>query len=117
MSAFEFTNAGVRPLEDSPAPGGIINARAAIAAIEAQGREATVAPPVVAQSKPEASPTKPITRKSFVPELKARLRVVEGEIRRLRALEDEAAELKRLIQAAKAPPAKVTDISTARKSG
>lgn len=115
--AFEFAPGGPRPLGNAePA---VIPAAQAIATLRAQQTET---PPALL---PEARPRSPkvlataerITRKSFLPELRTRLRVVETEIRRMRGLEDEAAELKRLIAAAKAPPAGVTDISTARKSG
>lgn len=115
--AFEFAPGGPRPLGESGEPV-IIPAAQAIAAFRAQApAETPVARLPGEKPRAKANPLDRITRKSFLPELRARLRVVETEIRRMRGLEDEAAELKRLIAAAKAPPAGVTDISTARKSG
>jgi hypothetical protein len=117
--SFEFTPGGIRPLEEqTPQPTGVINAADAVASLQA-----AVAAQEAARSKPGPSPIgkrpteQPLTRRSFRRELRARLAVVEREIKRLRGLEDEAAELRRLLAALRAPPARVTDITQARKSG
>lgn len=117
MSAFEFTPSGVRELRPvDGAAGGIVPAAQAVADLREQvaQQEATRGRPKMSAVRADPAPVK---RRQFVKELRARLRVVERQIKSLRELEDEAAEIKRLIAAAKAPPAKVTDITTARKSG
>lgn len=117
MSAFEFTPGGVQPLTDAPATG-VIPAGEAIRSLRAQvdASEAARVVPPTKSSKTQLS-SAPLTRKSFLPELRARQRVVRAELKRMRGLEDEDAELSRLIAAAKAPPAHVTPITNARKSG
>lgn len=130
MSSFEFTPGGVRELgAEDFATSGTINAGDAVRQLQAQVAQQEAAR-VVAPAK-KAAPLvyeidtvpldekriTPLKRRHFVKELRARLSVVERQIKNLRALEDEAAEIKRLIAAAKAPPAKVTPITTARSAG
>jgi hypothetical protein len=128
MSSFEFTPGGVKELgaEASNATA-TINAGDAIRAMKDQVAQQEAARAVPAGKTVKltydisALPAKPVTpplkRRHFVKELRARLAVVERQIKNLRELEDEAAEIKRLIAAAKAPAAKVTPITTARSAG
>jgi hypothetical protein len=115
-SAFEFTPAGVQPLAPAQ-PGGVISASDAIAKlreqVDAQERART---PV------RVAPVSPLSSASLKPgslkkQIRDRLRVVNAELKKMKRLEEEAAELKRLLAAAKAPPAGVTSINSARKSG
>ncbi len=121
MSAFEFTPGGVKELDADATVGGItpINAGDAVKHLQAQvvqhDAAKAVATKPLAPSRVELPA--PLKRRHFVKELKARLSVVERQIKNLRDLEEEAAEIKRLIAAAKAPPAKVRPITTARSAG
>jgi hypothetical protein len=114
--AFQFTPGGVVPLEDAQPAGAVIPAAQAIAQIRAHGQaqapQSALPAPVAA--RPAA---RPLERRSFLRELKARLADVRRELRAKRRLENEEAELVRLIAAAKQPPANVTPITSARKSG
>ncbi len=118
--AFEFTPAGIRDLVQPEAvQPGVINAADAIANLRAavDAQEAARAKPAPAKQGSATTTPKPLTRQSFRKELRARLALVERELKRMQGLADEAAELRRLLAALKAPPAKVTDITQARKSG
>jgi hypothetical protein len=118
MAGFVLTPGGIKPLEEAATPaGGVVPAgqfvetlKNATAAHEEQ-REVTAS---IATQKAKGQR---LERRQYAIELRGRLRVVEREIKALRALEEERAEIKRLLAALKAPPAKVTDISSARKSG
>jgi hypothetical protein len=117
--AFQFVpGVGAVPLETAVSAGNIIGAGDAIAALRAQvdAQEAQRAP-----GKPPAtpaSPSAPLSRgRPLVSQIRDRLKVVRAELKALRRLEREEAELKRLLVAAKAPPAPVTHITSARKSG
>lgn len=118
--AFEFTPAGIRPLQE-PVPGGTIGAGDAIAALRAQvdAQEAKRVAAKPAQAAPRSTPaeSKPLKPKSLIGQIRARLTEIRRELKRLHALELEAGELERLLAAAKAPPAGVTHINSARKSG
>lgn len=116
MSSFEFTPSGIRARDDADAPAGIVNAAAAVAQLREQVAQQEAARAVPKRATKNAVPEKsePLKRRHFVKELRSRLKVVERQIKALRELEEEAAEIKRLIAAAKAPPAKVTDIAKAR---
>jgi hypothetical protein len=117
--SFEFTPAGVQPLALSPvAPGSIIPAGQAIAALKQQvaEQEAARAAPAPAKTRQPLAGVA-LTGKSLVKQIRIRLAEVTRELRRLAALEREQAELKRLLAAAKRPPASVADINRARKSG
>ncbi len=123
-SAFEFTPGGVRPLAlDGAAPTAVIPAGQAIAALKQQvaDQEAARATSANRHDGPravaEAALATNLTGRSLVAQIRARLRIVRGELKRLAKLEREEAELKRLLAAAKQPPAKVTDIHQARRSG
>lgn len=123
-NTFEFTPAGIREHgpEGAAVNTGVVSAAQAVADLREQvaKQEAARAPTVrVGDSAMVATkplPSAPLKRRHFVKELRARLRVVERQIKLLRDLEEEASEIRRLIAAAKAPPAKVTAINT-RKSG
>jgi len=117
--SFEFTPAGIRPLDAAPiAAGEVIPAAQAIAALKAQVATQEAARPVGRSTHPAAlEPTPHLTGKSLVKQIRARLADVRRELKRLRKLEAEEAELKRLLAAAKQPPARVTDIHQARRSG
>jgi hypothetical protein len=116
--AFEFTPAGVQPLSSPTATAGTINAADAVAALREQVARQDAARSLQAASKaaPAAS-AKPLSRRSFVRDLRDRLAQVRRELKTKRLLESEEAELVRLIAAAKQPPARVTPITSARKSG
>lgn len=120
MSSFEFTPNGIRErLPEEEAAGAVVPAAQAVADLKAKVaavQEAAREHAVRTSSRQPAPLPEPIKRRHFVKELRARLRIVERHIKSLRGLEDEAAEIRRLIAAASAPPAKVTAI-TARKSG
>lgn len=95
---------------------GVVSASAAVqqlrdqvASQEAQRPQGRAQAARIAKAAPSV-----IKPRSFVKELRARLRVVEREIKAIRRLEDEAVEIRRLIAAA-TEPAKVLNI--ARKSG
>lgn len=125
--AFEFTPGGIVELKEDgqsqgqPIAPGIMAGGAALEAARAQQ------PVAIPQSAPRLpadarAPVVPgdapkLNRREWRKELQARLKVVQREIKRLRSLEDEEAELQRLIAAAKQPPAKVTRIDSARRSG
>jgi hypothetical protein len=113
-SAFEFTPGGVQPLAPAQ-PGGVISASDAIAKLREQvdAQERARTPARVAAPLSSAS-LKPGSLKK---QIRDRLRVVNAELKKMKRLEEEAAELKRLLAAAKAPPAGVTSINSARKSG
>jgi hypothetical protein len=121
--AFEFTPGGVQPLQASAPAAGIIPAGEAVRALRAQGEqnEKLRTPPDIGPKATEVfarvALTSGLNRRSFTKELRERLRVVRAELKALRRLEREEAELKRLLAAAKAPPAAVTHITSARKSG
>jgi hypothetical protein len=112
--SFQFTPGGVEPLaEPSVPPGAIINAGAAVEAMRRQG---------VAKAAPVAQPAhpaqhKPLKRRSLVQQIRAELRDAERELKRLKRVERDVAELRRLLAAAKQPPATVADIHKTRKSG
>jgi hypothetical protein len=115
--AFEFTPGGIKPLvAPSVAPGTVINAADAVAQMRAAQQAQVAAAPALPVAKP-AIGTKPIRRRSLVKEIRERLRAVEREIKGLDRLKREAAELRRLLAAAKQPPATVADLHQARKSG
>lgn len=61
--------------------------------------------------------TKPIRRQSLVKEIRERLRAIQRELKHHERLQREAAELRRMLAAAKQPPATVADIHKPRKSG
>jgi hypothetical protein len=114
--AFEFTPGGVQPLAlPAQAPGAVINARDAIESIKAAHVEHvnSAKPP----SAKQVTASKPIKRASLVKQIRLRLRDIERELKSLGRLQLEAAELRRLLAAAKQPPAAVADIHKARKSG
>jgi hypothetical protein len=112
--AFEFTPGGVQPLvQPTSAPGGTINARDAVEQIRQQG----IANPSVTVADVKAGASRQIRKRSLVKEIRARLRDIERELKAMKALEREAVELRRMLAAAKQPPATVADIHAARKSG
>jgi len=109
--AFEFTPNGPQVLAPTAANApGVTNAAEAVARIreqvdaKEQARGAVVAP-------------KALRGRSLVAQIRDRLKAVRAELKALRRLEREEAELKRLLAAAKQPPAAVTHITSARKSG
>jgi hypothetical protein len=120
VSTFEFTPSGIREYgpEGAAVTTGVVSAAQAVADLREQVARQEAARPVGKVTVKTAPPTaiSPLKRRYFVKELRARLRVVERQIKSLRGLEEEALEIRRLIAAAKAPPAKVTAINT-RKSG
>lgn len=127
--AFEFTPGGIFELkpegehQGQPIAPGIMAGGAALDAARAQQAQAIpAAQPGRAALKNDAisralPPLEKLNRREWRRELQARLKIVQREIKRLRSLEDEEAELTRLIAAAKQPPAKVTRIDSARRSG
>lgn len=128
--AFEFTPGGIQPLAPPVPTAGTISAAVAVAALreqvadkelrEAQERKAARGPSARETSHElgaKAALSAPLNRRSFVSELRARLAQVRRELKAKRRLEAEEAELVRLIAAAKQPPARVTPITSARKSG
>ncbi len=109
--SFQMTPGGIEPLATpATAPGQVINARDAIAQMQAHAQAQAAAQP------PARLPTKPIRRVSLVKEIRERLRAIEREVKSLERLQREAAELRRMLAAAKQPPASVADIHKARKS-
>ncbi|HVJ19915.1 MAG TPA: hypothetical protein VM686_31085 [Polyangiaceae bacterium] len=113
---FEFTPGGVRPMQEPAAPAGtIINARDAIAQMQASApaQAAHVAPSAPARA---AAPA-PIKRASLVKEIRGRLRDIERALKDHERLKREATQLRRMLAAAKQPPATVADIHKSRKSG
>lgn len=114
--AFEFTPGGVQPLAPTAPAGVVVPAGQAIAKIreqfESQERSRTGAEP-----QNERPLIRTLQPGSLVKQIRERLRVIRAELKALRRLEHEEAELKRLLAAAKAPPAAVTHITSARKSG
>jgi hypothetical protein len=125
--AFEFTPGGIFEIKpEGQAQGqaiapGIAAGGAALEAARAQQpapeRAATLGDSVTRPLKAAQVEPQKLNRREWRKELQARLKVVQREIKRLRSLEDEEAELQRLITAAKQPPAKVTRIDSARRSG
>jgi hypothetical protein len=127
--AFEFTPGGIFELKPEGQPQGqaiapgIMAGGAALEAARAQQPDAAQQPMRAALADPIGAPKtlivepQKLNRREWRKELQARLKVVQREIKRLRSLEDEEAELQRLIAAAKQPPAKVTRIDSARRSG
>jgi hypothetical protein len=119
--AFEFTPGGIQPLAapslTGPSPA-VIPAGQAIATLRQQvaeqeaAREAPKATPIRASVAPAA-----LTGRALIKNIRARLREVSAELKRLDRLRREQAELKRLLAAAKQPPASVASIHSARKSG
>lgn len=117
--AFQFVpGMGAVPLEPAMPAGGVIGAGDAIAALRSQveAQEAARTPGKHSPAAPQTSAPLPRGR-SLVAQIRDRLKVVRHELKALRRLEREEAELKRLLVAAKAPPAPVTHITSARKSG
>ncbi len=111
--AFQFTPGGVEPLvSPTTFAGQVIPAAEAVAQLRAQ----VAAQPVHTPAKQPLA-TKPIRRVSLVKEIRERLRAIEREIKSLERLQREAAELRRMLAAAKQPPATVADIHKSRKSG
>ena len=123
--SYEFGPDGPRLLQDAGPMGGIVNARDAIAQMKASATAETPvallpeqvrALPVTPSARVKTG-TAPLNRRSFVAELRSRLAEVRRELKAKRRLESEEHELVRLIAAAKQPPARVTPINSARKSG
>lgn len=116
--AFQFTPTGVTPLEEPQPVGGVIPAAEAIARIRAQGEAREQSARATPAPKTNIAPAQPLPRgRSLVAQIRDRLKVVRAELKALSRLEREEAELKRLLAAAKQPPAHVTHITSARKSG
>lgn len=132
--SFEFTPFGVVPHTESTVPvqakGAFAGAGAAIAAARTIVSTVNPLPPQlvspadggsvkpIALSAPAAHEFQKFARKQWVKELRARLKLVEREIKALKGLEAEAEEIKRLISAAQNKPrAIVTPINSARRSG
>jgi len=115
--SFEFTPTGIQPLAEPVSAQGTINAADAVNAIRAQGAKQEAARSAPAPSSAGIKKGAPLNRRSFVAELRARLSEVRRELKAKRRLESEEHELVRLIAAAKQPPARVTPITSARKSG
>ena len=122
--SYEFGPDGPRLLQDAGPMGGIVNARDAIAQTKASATAETPVALLPEQVRalpvtPQAGIKKgaPLNRRSFVAELKAHLSEIRRELKAKHLLESEEHELVRLIAAAKQPPARVTPINSARKSG
>ncbi len=113
--AFQFTPGGIQPLmQQTGSPGAVINAADAVAQMRAAA-DAQVS--AVAPTAKVAKPVSKLARRSYAKELRERLRVVEREIKNLEWLQAEAVKLRRMLAAAKQPPATVADIHKSRKSG
>lgn len=114
MSGYEFTPFGLMPLGTNF--GALEEKMAPAVIVEADSVEvpAHIAPPIVvapvahhprvAAQLPVVAPSSPLTSKSLVQRARAELRAIEKEIKRLRALEKQRDELKRLLDAASAKP-------------
>lgn len=114
----EFTPRGLKQHDDAAAPvTGVVSAAAAVAQLKEQFAAQEAARVAAPAAKRTDAPLEILKPRHFVKELRARLRAVERQIRALRRLEDEAAEIRRLIAAAKSPPARVRNITTARTAG
>jgi hypothetical protein len=110
---FEFRPGGVVPMaEPAASPGAIINAADAVAQIRAQGQAQAAAAPTPTPARAAA----PIRKGSLVKEIRGRLRDIERALKDHERLKREATQLRRMLAAAKQPPATVADIH-ARKSG
>lgn len=114
---FVLTPNGIRPLEPSSG-GAVVKASDFVATLAAVPRPADAAatPKATSAHAPKASAPQRLSRREYAKELRARLRLVERDIKQLRELEEERAEIKRLLAALKAPPARVTTLH-ARQSG
>lgn len=111
---FVLTPNGIKQLEPSSG-GAVVSAAGFVAALSQAPRPADATP------APSSTPVKPATtqrfeRRHYAKELRARLKEVDRALSALRQLENERAEIKRLLAALKAPPATVTPLH-ARRSG
>ncbi|HEY3495269.1 MAG TPA: hypothetical protein VGK73_11310 [Polyangiaceae bacterium] len=124
-AAFEFTPAGIRPLAlDGEAVPPVAPATPATVAVTKQPAKVSLpadfaerAAETYEANRKEPADRKPLKRREYRKELRARLKQVQREIKALRSLEDEEAELKRLIAALNQPAGTVRSINSARKSG
>jgi hypothetical protein len=123
MSGFEFRPGGIVPMQEpAAAPGAIINAADAVAQIRAAGQAQAAAAPAPAPAPDprmgmhRVAPA-PIRKGSLVKEIRGRLRDIERALKDHERLKREATQLRRMLAAAKQPPATVADIHKSRKSG
>jgi hypothetical protein len=106
MSGFEFTPLGITPLVDKPAvtgseqPSGFAFAPAVVARAPRQASLPGIAPAPVAVAPTRVAASAPMTTQNVMKLARARLRDLDREIKRLRALETERDELRRLLAAA-----------------
>ncbi len=119
MGGFEFTPGGMTPLGTAPAASGdsLKEASAARAGLERKfrGQPTVRIEEVPATPKQKRKAEKPISPREVVRLAKRRRRDIKAELKHHARLENELAQLERLIEAAEGKPlAVVTDMRRAR---
>lgn len=110
-AGFQYTPFGMLPLDQAVPtsttehPGAVLEVHRDAPTAEGDSHPVKQAEPVKrAEKRAPAIASAPLTPGALVKQARARVREIKAELRRMRALEKELAELERLIRAAKQRP-------------